>query len=321
MTRPGPHESIAPALGRFGRLSMAIVAAILAGPPAWSSGCARCGAPSPELNRAPSVQSASPGQQKRLASREARPRRLKGELKIAAVGGSYHVCVRACDGGFFLSHTSATAFADRDLPGVVSERRDATLFHAVRRHDRGLRFGVRPAVREPPQRRQIRASCGSELLLPAQGSELGGGARRRWGEASAPRGRYPGHAGNLRAEVAAGGGAAADQHREGPCDRCGRPGAGPETRATAGGSRRQRRGLGLECGHRGSLSRNVRHWRRRDGGAPSASVRARSWSRRVPTARSSACGSSRQHSTDITPIAQATAAKIIRERDERTDRS
>ena len=69
--------------------------------------------------------------------------------------------------------------AHRDLPGVVSERRDATLFHAVRRHDRGLRFGVRPAVREPPQRRQIRAGCRSELLLPAQGSDLGGGARGR----------------------------------------------------------------------------------------------------------------------------------------------
>jgi hypothetical protein len=53
------------------------------------------------VNRGPSVQSASPGQPKCLASREARPRRLKGELKIAAIGGSYHVCVRACDGGFF----------------------------------------------------------------------------------------------------------------------------------------------------------------------------------------------------------------------------
>jgi hypothetical protein len=100
MTRPGPQVSIAPALGRFGRLSMAIVAAILAGPAARSAGCARCGPSTPELNRDPSVQSASPGQPKRLASREARPRRLKGELKIAAVGGSY-VCVRACDGGFF----------------------------------------------------------------------------------------------------------------------------------------------------------------------------------------------------------------------------
>ena len=94
-----------------------------------------------------------------------------------------------------------------DLPGAMSERRDATLFHAVRRHDRGLHFDVRHAVRELPKRRQIRAGCRSELLLPAQGSELGGGARRRRGEASAPPGRYPGDAGNLRADVAAGGGA------------------------------------------------------------------------------------------------------------------
>jgi hypothetical protein len=101
MTRPGPQESVARAVGRFGRLSAVIVAAILAGPAARSSGCARCGgASTPELNRAPSVQSATPGQPKRLASREARPRRLRGELKIAA-GGSYLVCVRACDGGFF----------------------------------------------------------------------------------------------------------------------------------------------------------------------------------------------------------------------------
>jgi hypothetical protein len=39
-------------------------------------------------------------QPKRLASREARPKRLTGELTIAS-GGSYLVCVRACDGGFF----------------------------------------------------------------------------------------------------------------------------------------------------------------------------------------------------------------------------
>jgi hypothetical protein len=102
MPRPGPHESIAPAVGRCGRLSVAIVAAVLAGPPSRSSGCARCGAQAPELNQAPSVQSATPTRlPKRLVSRETRPRRLTGELKIAAVGGAYHVCVRACDGGFF----------------------------------------------------------------------------------------------------------------------------------------------------------------------------------------------------------------------------
>lgn len=100
MTQPHPADSVAPGAGRLGRLGVAIIAAILAGPPARSSGCARCGAPTLELNSAPSFQSVSPRQPKRLASREARPRRLTGELKVAS-GGSYFVCVRACDGGFF----------------------------------------------------------------------------------------------------------------------------------------------------------------------------------------------------------------------------
>ena len=113
MTQPAPFESLTPGAGRLGLLGVAIVAAILAGPPARSSGCARCGAPTPELNRAPSVQSAIPIRQpKRLVSREARPRRrLTGELKIAAVGGSYLVCVRACDGAFF----PVPYVGDRDL--------------------------------------------------------------------------------------------------------------------------------------------------------------------------------------------------------------
>jgi Protein of unknown function (DUF2865) len=100
VTQPAPVERLTPGPRRLGRLGVAVVAAILAGPSARSIGCARCGPSTPELNRGPSVQSASPGQRKRLASREARPRRLTGELKIAA-GGSYMVCVRACDGGFF----------------------------------------------------------------------------------------------------------------------------------------------------------------------------------------------------------------------------
>jgi hypothetical protein len=98
VTPLAPFESLAPWAGRLGRLGVVIIAAILVGPPARSSGCARCGAPTPELNSAPSF--AGPRQPKHLVSREARPRRLTGELKIAA-GGSYLVCVRACDGGFF----------------------------------------------------------------------------------------------------------------------------------------------------------------------------------------------------------------------------
>jgi hypothetical protein len=101
VTQLAPSESLTPAAGRLGRLGVAIIAAILAGPPARSSGCARCGAPTPDVSSAPSVQSATPRQQpKHLASREAKPRRLTGELKIVT-GGSYLVCVRVCDGGFF----------------------------------------------------------------------------------------------------------------------------------------------------------------------------------------------------------------------------
>jgi Protein of unknown function (DUF2865) len=82
---------------------VAIIAAILAGPPARSTGCARCGggAPTPELNSAPVQSFVSPRQPRRFASRETRPRRLTGELKIAGVGGPYLVCVRSCDGAFF----------------------------------------------------------------------------------------------------------------------------------------------------------------------------------------------------------------------------
>src|SRR5579871_6112353 len=98
--QPAPFENVTPAAGRLGRLGVAIIAAILAGPPARSSGCARCGAPTPALNSAPSIQSASPVRPRRLASRDARSRRLAGELTIAS-GGSYLVCVRSCDGGFF----------------------------------------------------------------------------------------------------------------------------------------------------------------------------------------------------------------------------
>ena len=102
MTQPAPFESLTSGAGRLGRLGVAIIAAILAGPPARSSGCARCGTPTSELNRAPAVQSAvSARQPKGLVLRETRPRRLTGELKIAGVGGPYLVCVRACDGGFF----------------------------------------------------------------------------------------------------------------------------------------------------------------------------------------------------------------------------
>src|ERR1700691_5752463 len=105
------------------------------------------------------------------------------------------VCALATAASFLPPMSATATRSQRDLPGVVSERRDATLFHAVWRHDRAIRFGVRLAVRQPTQRQQIRAGCRSGLLLPAQGSELGGGAGWDRGEASAPPGRYSGDAG------------------------------------------------------------------------------------------------------------------------------
>jgi hypothetical protein len=58
MTRSGPRESVA-AAGRVGRLGVAVVAAILAGPPVRSSACGRCGgdsAPEQAVAPAPTIQ-------------------------------------------------------------------------------------------------------------------------------------------------------------------------------------------------------------------------------------------------------------------------
>jgi hypothetical protein len=118
VTQPAPVERLTP--GRFGRLGVAIVvAAILAGPHAQSLGCARCGgASAPELNSGPSTQSTRPAQPqpKALASREVRPKRLTGELKIAS-SGSYFVGVRACDGGFL----PLPYLGDRDTLGEICQ--------------------------------------------------------------------------------------------------------------------------------------------------------------------------------------------------------
>ena len=108
MTRLGPRERIPPVVvGRFARLGVGIVAAFLAGLPARSAGCARCGgdsAPEQAVAPAPSAPSAPSGRSRlpqRQAEREARPKRRAEEPRIAAVGGPSFVCVRTCDGGFF----------------------------------------------------------------------------------------------------------------------------------------------------------------------------------------------------------------------------
>ena len=95
------------------------------------------------------------------------------------------------------------------LQGPMPQRRHGPLFVPVRRHDRGGRVADRRALCEFAQRRQIRENLRSELLLPAQGAELGGGARRR-GSALWPReARHSGDAGEV------GGNGAADHRSQG----------------------------------------------------------------------------------------------------------
>ena len=145
LTRPVPSESLTPGPRCLGRVGVVIVAAILAGPPAQSSGCARCGASTPAVTGAPFPQPARFRLQR--VWRKALARRT-GETRTVAVGGSYFVCVRACDGGFFpVPYVGRPRLAREDLPGIVSERGNAALFHVVWRHDRGRHFNVRRVVR------------------------------------------------------------------------------------------------------------------------------------------------------------------------------
>jgi hypothetical protein len=190
MTQPAPMESRTSWAGRVGRLCVAIVAAILAGPPARSTGCARCSASTPVLNS--SVQSAGPRQPKRLVSREARPRRLTEELKIAA-GGSYLVCVRACDGGFFpvpyvgdpdslakicqaLCPNAETQLYSMPFGGTIEESVSSS----------GLPYASLPNAGKFEQ--AVDQDCTCRRKDQSWAEALAGG------EASAPLGRYPGDA-------------------------------------------------------------------------------------------------------------------------------
>jgi hypothetical protein len=105
LTRPAPSESLTPGLRRLARISVAIVAAILAGPPARSSDCARCDASTPAVTGTAWAQPTRFRPQRVWRGPPAR--RWAGETRTVAlartgaVGGPYFVCVRACDGGFF----------------------------------------------------------------------------------------------------------------------------------------------------------------------------------------------------------------------------
>jgi hypothetical protein len=95
---------------------IAALAALLVQAPACGEalaqvgGCARCGAPAPAV-QAP-IRDSRPQKVWRQARRETRPSR-KLAMAIAWSGGSYTVCVRACDGAFFpVSYFGAASRSD-----------------------------------------------------------------------------------------------------------------------------------------------------------------------------------------------------------------
>ena len=85
---------------RIAALGVACLIQALAGGEALgqSGGCARCGAAPPAL--APASRPSVDRSWRREAWRETRPKR-KVAMAVGWAGGSYTVCVRACDGSFF----------------------------------------------------------------------------------------------------------------------------------------------------------------------------------------------------------------------------
>ena len=81
----------------LGGLGLVLLAAALANALAQTSGCARCGVAPPSPIVAPSTPL---GGFKALSRLEATRRHVRLEWRREA-GGSYTVCVRTCDGGFF----------------------------------------------------------------------------------------------------------------------------------------------------------------------------------------------------------------------------
>jgi len=94
----GRHQSPASRTCRSAALGLAFIALALAAGEALSQvgGCARCGAAPPQVVATP--YKGEPPRPSRAALRfEIRPERSRSR----AFGGSYVVCVRACDGSFF----------------------------------------------------------------------------------------------------------------------------------------------------------------------------------------------------------------------------
>lgn len=84
----------------LGGLGFILFASTLANPLAQTSGCARCGAapPTPTYGLAAPFAGFSPFSRVQIPRRQSR---LEWTRRREAGGGSYTVCVRSCDGGFF----------------------------------------------------------------------------------------------------------------------------------------------------------------------------------------------------------------------------
>ncbi len=117
---------------------------------------------------------------------------------VHAHAGSYAVCVKTCDGSFFpVSYSGAGSRADslEEVCRALCPNADVALY--------SFPFGgtieeAESPSGEPyvnlPNASKFERAYDSELLLPAQGAELGGGARRRRSALWPPEARHPGDA-------------------------------------------------------------------------------------------------------------------------------
>ena len=121
--------------------------------------------------------------------------------RVQAHAGSYAVCVRTCDGSFFpVSYSGAGSRADslEDVCRALCPNADVALYSFP--FGGTIEEAASPAG-EPyanlPNAGKFERSIRSELLLPAQGGELGGGARRRRSELWPREARHPRDAGEV----------------------------------------------------------------------------------------------------------------------------
>ena len=120
---------------------------------------------------------------------------------VVAHAGSYAVCVRTCDGSFFpVSYSGAGSRADslEEVCRALCPNADVALY--------SFPFGgtideAESASGEPyanlPNAGKFEQSLRPGLLLPTQGRELGGGARRRGGEVRPREARHHRDAGEI----------------------------------------------------------------------------------------------------------------------------